>query len=494
MKAVSNQRVSNLVAWAVFAVGLWLVLRPVLTVTIVWDDFYNPIRLRELYGSSPGKIVVETVREANRNGHFNYVGQSLGALLYVLWDAMMSLGIRYSLIYAATKLVVMVLAIAAAGGLLRTLCGLLSWTLSPWRSRLILAAALVATMQLHTTWSFDPVGNFPLWGYLSAAIGIAAADLAIRVLIGTSTRSPWLVALGLCLAILYYEINVAMVFVAIPVVLVLHRRARSDDAATRTLWRRAAQMLIAPTVMTFVLALWARHANAGYEGTQTGLGSSGVKGLVKVIGGSLPGVSWQRARHEYGGPFVIVVWATLGTIVVGAVVLGLCARTPRPPARPPWIETVLVVGAPLLLWLVPSVVQGATVKVGAQTTEFSDVYMYYAYGSIGLPLAAIVVFQQCRGKRWSRLVRPLVLTGAIVFAFIQLTINEDLQRQFDSHNPGVSAVYDAYADQPSAEQRCATLALFEQDQPWATYYNGFTRSVQVTYRAHHGVDFCPTRP
>ena len=89
--------------------------------------------------------------------------------------------------------------------------------------------------------------------------------------------------------------------------------------------------------------------------------------------------------------------------------------------------------------------------------------------------------------------RPQVVGRGLVIRKLHEE-ERQLQRQFDARNPGLTAVYDAYAAQPAADQRCAALALFEQDQPWATLFNGFTRSIEVTYRAHHGVDFCPTPP
>lgn len=475
--------------WVLFTAVLAIVLRPVLTISLSYDDFFNPVRLRALMGANPVHVVGQTVHDLNDNGHFNYVGQSLGALAFVLWDQLMAMGVRYTTTYSLVKLVVFVAAITASAQLLRALLALVGRTWSPWRARLIVGVALVATMQLHVPWSFDPVGSFPFFGYLAVAVGFAATTLAVRILAGTSSLHPAWGAAALCLAILYYEINVAMVVALVPVGLVLLRHL--DGAASRrALVRLAAVLMVPPTVMTVVLGLWARAANKGYEGTEAGLGAGGLGNVVRTLGSSLPAASWSTARDWLGSPLQLTVWASVGAVIVGGVLLVLVAR-PRPDERAvPFADAALLASSMVLVWLVSSLVQGVTEKVNGQSVGFGIVYMYYAYGSLALPMAAMLLAQAWRpGAWWRRWGLAVASSAAIVFVFVQLTTNDNAQRRFDAINPGLDRVLDAYADQPPDAERCAALAAFKASE-WAGLYPSFPHDLDANYREHHGVAFC----
>jgi len=60
--------------------------------------------------------------------------------------------------------------------------------------------------------------------------------------------------------------------------------------------------------MTVVLALWARHANEGYEGTQTGLSSGGLGNLGRSFVSSFPMSSWPQARDFLDTSPPLTVW------------------------------------------------------------------------------------------------------------------------------------------------------------------------------------------
>ncbi len=117
-----------------------------------------------------------------RNGHFNVIGQVFGAWVFTAWSYLISWGVRFSLIYAATKFVVIVGCAIAAGRLLRTLGAMVGWRPSPWRARVLATTVLLVTLQVHVPWGSDPVGSFPLFGYLPAAIGLLAMDVALRAM------------------------------------------------------------------------------------------------------------------------------------------------------------------------------------------------------------------------------------------------------------------------------------------------------------------------
>lgn len=476
--------------WVLFVVAACVVLRPALTISISYDDLINPLRLRYELGANPVHIVVQTIRDLSANGHFNYVGQSIGALIYVGWERLMAAGVRYTTIYALTKLVVFVAAVTVSAKLLRTLLALVGRTWSPWRARTVLGVLLAATVQLHVPWSFDPVGGFPLWGYLSVVVGFGALIVAVPILVGDSTRTPWWGALAFCLAILYYEINVAMVVALVPIG-VLGLRRLSEPADRRALIRRVVTLMGPPTVMTVILMLWARHANQGYEGTQTGLGSGGLGNLVHTVGSSLPAVSWTMARDWLGVPVQLTVWASVGAVIVGAAMLALAARPRQQEPRVLPAEALLLAVSMLVVWLVTSAVQGATPKVNEQSSGFGQVYMYYAFGSLALPMAGVLALQAWRGAPWWRWGRNLALSAAIVFAFVQLTINDNAQRRFDERYPGIDQLLNAYADNPPEDVRCAALFAFRAT-PWAHLFPAMPVIVGLLHASRYGSPFCST--
>jgi hypothetical protein len=100
---------SHLVRWAGFLLLSWLILRPALLVTISLDDFINPFSVFHDYGASPFGMLPEVNRDVLRNGHFNFVGQSIGAVVFRIYAHLMSWGVRYSFLYAITKFAVFVL-------------------------------------------------------------------------------------------------------------------------------------------------------------------------------------------------------------------------------------------------------------------------------------------------------------------------------------------------------------------------------------------------
>ena len=67
-------------------------------------------------------------------------------------------GVRYSTIYAVTKLVVLLATALSASAFTRTGLAVTGRMASAWRCRIVVTALLFGTLQLHNPWSNDPVG------------------------------------------------------------------------------------------------------------------------------------------------------------------------------------------------------------------------------------------------------------------------------------------------------------------------------------------------
>ncbi len=513
-----NPKVLTVLRWMVFLGASWLVLRPALLVTISLDDFINPFFVFVDHGPSLWKALATTSRDVPRYGHFNYIGQDFASLVFIAWAYLIGWGVRYSLIYAATKFVVFIVAALVAARLLRTLSGLGGRTVGVWTSRMLVAGGLFLTVQLHVAWSLDPVGSFPLFGYLAAAIGLGALDLSIGAVWTGSRRAPIVAAGALCLAILYYEINVAMVFALAPVMLLRWRRAGAGSGAgsgsgagvgasggagsgdgvsadRRALLRRSAVVTVPPLVMTMVLYLVASASSRGYTGTDVAVSASTTRVVARSVLGSLPASAWSVARDWLGQPFTLSALTVLAFFVVAALILTWTARdrSGELAGVADQQATVLLAFTPLIVWLATTLVQATTAKVRVDTVRIGYVYNYYAYGSIGIVLLAVLLAPVLPGQRMWRRARHVLIAGALTGALVQLAVNDTVQRVFDERLVANRDLLVAFSDQHSEVSRCAALQAWSALPFWDDYYREvFVRTLGETYRYFHGEPFCST--
>ncbi len=494
-------RLVNLGRWLGYFALSWLILRPALLIMISLDDFINPFYVYDKYGSNPWHITARATRDVFRNGHFNVIGQVFGAAVFASWNYLISWGVRYSLIYATTKFVVIVACALACARLLRTLAALVGRTFSPWRARVVVAAVLLPTLQLHVPWGFDPVGSFPLYGYLPAALGALALDVAVRAVRPPTAdvRGALLAAAALCVAILYYEINVAMVVALVPVVVVLLVRLRRVGASIAPLIRTTALVAGPPAVMTLALVLVAKHTNQGYTGTDVQVGGTSLGLVARTVGGSLPASAWGAAHDWLGGSFGLTAWAAVSAVIIGLAVCWAATgrRRGSAPASPagaggPRSEVALVAASPVLVWLAATLIQTVTSKVNVDTVRIGYVYTYYAYGSVGIALAVILGVQALPGRGLWRRARPVLLAVALVFVVVQMSVNDTVTRAFDQRLAVNSRLLVAVSSRPVEAQRC------DAERKWiagtfylpAYYHQFMVHGLDTTYQDHFGERFC----
>lgn len=495
-------RARTALSWAGFVVLGWVLLRPVLVTTISGDDFLNPFYVFDDYGPSPFGMFRKVSVDLTRAGHFNHLGQNIGAIAYVVWAYLIGWGLRYSLVYAVTKLAVLLLAALAAARLLRRMAGLGGRELGVWRSRFAIATALFATLQIHVAWSSDPVASFPLSGYASVAIGLLALDLGIDALWRDDRRSLVIAAIGLCVAIQYYEINVALLPALAPL---LWLRWRAADAAVRlrSLLIRAGLLVLPAILMTLVLQAVASRANRGYTGTDVAVGSGTGTVLVRSIAGSLPGAAWRQADRWLAQGFDITATGLLigvaGAIAVVALAWrrGRASDAPYTTAAAPaaWRTVLVLATSPLLLWLAATVIQATTAKVRAETLAVGYVYNYYAYGSVGVVLIGALVVPRLVGSvpRSARSAVAVALVAiASLFAVAQAVVNDNVQRVFAERLAINDDLLAAISDRPPVEERCATLDAWLAFPFFQDYYRtDMVDGVEALYEHAHDESFCP---
>jgi hypothetical protein len=290
--------------------------------------------------------------------------------------------------------------------------------------------------------------------------------------------------------VLYYEINVAVVAALVPVVAVHLRRARARDVLVH-----AAAITVPAAVMTLVLQAVAAAANRGYTGTDVGVGENTPTVVLRTVAGSLPASAWLAARDWLGRPFAASTAAALCLVPVVATIV--VASMHRSAASGPADRRALalLVTSPVVMWLTATLVQATTRKVRVETIRVGYVYNYYAYGSVGVVLAAMLAVPLLPRRDLLRRARPVLVAAAIVFVAAQAVVNDDVHRKFGADLRANRDLLASFTDEPPLTQRCAQLEAWASLPYWQPYYReALVDGINTTYAHFHGEPFCATIP
>ena len=380
----------RLVPWVAFTALSALFLRPILIAPIIGDDFLNPWQQFTSTGASPTAIWRYAIDATTNAGHFNYLGQVIGSYITALWMWLMSdLGIRYTTIYAVTKLIVYVLTAAAVGSFVRTAAELGGRRISPWRARIYVAVPLFGILQIHLPWSHDPVATYPLSGFASAAIGFMVMKLAIDAYRSAAVRESVIAGVVGVASILYYEIEVACIAALVPLALWGWRVHGGGRIGARKVAIPVGFTLVLPTLAAAAFYLYSRANSISYGGTQVAVGSRTAGTFRIAFLGTLPGSAWNLSREFLAGPIAIRGSATAILVLMATVLFTLASRfRPQPdptsdsssvvatPAhrRLTVLAMAAVCIAPVIYWVGATLIQSSTPKVQDEITRIGAVY------------------------------------------------------------------------------------------------------------------------
>ena len=312
-------------------------------------------------------------------------------------------------------------------------------------------------------------------------------DVAVRAMQRDDSGSVLVSAVVLCGSILYYELNVAAVVALVPAVVLLMIRSR---------WRptlgRFAAIAGPATVMSVVLIVIAKRTNRGYTGTEVDVGGVGAGLVARTVGGSLPASAWGAAHDWLGGSFELTAAGVVTAVVVGVAVclVATWRRSPGPTAR--WWEVLLVAAVPLTLWLAATAIQTVTSKIDVDTAQLGYVYTYYAYGSVGVALGAILAVQALPRWSWWRVVKPVLVAGAVLFTVVQVAVNDTVVRAFAERLAVTNDLLVVVSSDPLEGQRCAALSAWVEQTPFLPdgYHRMMVDGLNVTWHDRHGELFC----
>lgn len=484
--------VVQLIAWIAWIALSALYLRPLLNTTIVADDLVNPFSQFDVAGPALGSNLDVARDGVERAGHFNYLGQYLGAMYNQLWLRIASTtGVSLLALYALTKLVVFLGTALAVASFVRRVCQTLGRGTSAWQARVVVSACLFSTLQLHAVWSNDPVASYPLSGFASAALGFALLSAALHPDVLARTGGPWVLGALAALTVLYYEINVAAV---LAVGVVLGWRAWSIGPV-RSRLRQAVALspaVLVPFVLTVGLALRAAPNSENYTGTAVAVGDGLLRTTAIGLLGGLPAAGWRLSRGYVGGPPLLLVGPLLVLALIGVVLVVLARRTPLGSTSLRHGSAWVLLLAPVLYGVSATLIQTSTAKVQAEVTQVGMVYNFYAISASAV--ASLLAFGLLLApRRW--LATPTVLatlvTGLGTLVVLQTLFNASISVQFNGTNqPQSRALLQSYSDQDPAAERCAAVAEWTALELPDYYEDGMVAGLQAAYRHYYGEPFC----
>jgi hypothetical protein len=473
---------------------------PAARVPIVGDDFQA---LFETYAIADGSLlgVLDFGWNAGmRAGHFNPVGQALGALHhFTLYSVSADLGIPPQLWDVAVGTTLMWLAVLAATTVL--VHGLSYAGLTPrlgfWPAFALLAGVTAVTVQLHP-WSNDPVTTYLPAGWGSAVIGFTLLGLALRACLPGRTGWADYVLIGAValFAVMYYEMLVGMIAgtaVVYAGTILRGRRRGNRPQVVRALVLTGVGVVLPAVVFIGGRLLAAPAESSGYTGTALSVGPDAAYTWWVAMVGAVPTGGWRYLIENGGGRIPINTRSGLFAIalLIGALVL-MAAWRRLPVVTGGWSKAALVpIGAVLGTWAATTATHTTTKKYIDEINEPGQVYLYYAVGvlCVALLLAAVAVTLLPRAGATVRSGGLLVL-GA--FIAVQAPLNWHLatiSAEAYSINRNLSTA-GADADVPP-DIRCDTLLTWAE-RPWPQYYlDAVVEDTQENFLRVHGEPFCP---
>lgn len=506
MRVFTNTRIRNATCAVAGILALVVGYLPMARVPVIADDLSALFSTYDRAHGTAWGALRYGAEQGTRAGHFNPVGQALGALYHFLaWWVSAALGISPQYYHVATTLILMWAAVTGAAAVLVWGLGRGRGRLSYWPTLGVLCCVTAATLQVHAPWSNDPVVAFAPAGWGSTALGLWFVAWVLRA--SAPGARGWRAPLVACLlgifCVWYYEMLTAAI-VSGAVVIVL--RAGLAPRGAREL-RRCAVLLTTSVLIPCVLFLVGRHLTQGagsYGGTEVAVGPAAVRTWAVGMAGALPGGGWRYISAVAGTPSV-----RLPTVLVAGVVCLLLLGTgflwlrslrdvrsedvvdvPRRDVR----AGITVVSALVTLWAAATATQAVSVQYTAQIQHPGQVYLFYATAVVCVA-ALLVLGVAALSPRWRGVLLGVLAPVAGVFVVVQVASNttdvDTLLRVWPHNGPLVALSTDASA--PLA-QRCGALERF-LDAGWPPAYSRpIARDLNEAYRARYGHPFCAALP
>lgn len=471
---------------------LLVVLYPIYTSPIIGDDLINPFVMLNDSSFQLSKALSNGFSAGNQF-HTNFIGQSLGHIIYFFWPYFdIATNFPHIVFYAILRLLVLVLcwySIYLVCSLYTSRVGIISNV-----RQISINSSLIfsGTLQLHQIWSNDPVGNYPLTGYMS--VGLSMFTL-YYVFLNQSQRSVKVIAIGTLMVIVclyYYEMNVS-ILPAIFLFLIFDckLKVRDLDKLKLFFW------VLFPALLWTASYLNSLEYKPLYGGTTRGSFTE-IPGnfLISVFSG-LPMGGWLLSAQYLPNASSFALISTLFFTGFLFIVLNRVKFFQRVNAQSEnkssknrsTDNSIAILGALFSYMCFCVMIISSTQKYQQEITLVGHVYSSYSAVSVFIAIFCTIkalAIQVSASLKRLNFIRSLL----IIFVVMQFGINQSLSKvAFNMTNPSQTLV-NSFSNRSTDLERCQAWHTWASGQ-WPDYYeSSMGIALGNTFKELTGAPFC----
>lgn len=472
---------------------IWLVtvgvlFKPAIAAQPAGDDLINPFYMfYDTNGSFFGALKVGV--EYGTSHKFDIIGQIIFVMHSWLWIQFdFFTGLNHMWFYAISKGFVFSLALLAGTFWIHEILKNTKKHYSFWKILFLFSAVAGTTVQIHNIWSNDPVANYPLSGYASAVFAFVVLGLLVKHHTSDSKRNLFFISFVVSVAILYYQINIAL-FPAVFIYWLMNSFNWIKGKNYVQAFLRGVCLFTLPTIVVIYGTLLTSGKTEDYGGTTIGSWSKFPKTTAIGLVGSLPGGGWNLSQKNIGS---ILFPGAITVVVVVILLFVMSSYLPKssPQILKPsqWKDVLVLLLPGFLFWLAVVSIQTMTSKYQNEILLVGQIYNFYSHGHVFIAGALVLFFIELtrRSIRWS----AIALCVFVSFGVVQFQINSQLVTVMRSGHHQSVELLNAFDVSVSDEIRCKSWVSWASIN-WPEYYEqGMGVGYQQAFRTLHNQDFC----
>jgi hypothetical protein len=443
-------------------------LLPIINAPLHGDDLISPFNYYLEYDGKLRNYLLNF--SLSFDGHFNFLGEIFGALWLDFWISILvqtNSIYQFIMAYRIFKILVMLLFLLLAMKLNRMVFPNLSLGLTGFYT---LLSFLIITVY-HTNWSSDPVGNYPLTGYLSTSIGV------IYIILLQSKKLDNRIYVNLAIivvAVLYYEINIGLIAVLL---YYLKPKLGTKKIVLITI------ALISIAFCTYLLLL----APNAYSGGQLSLSWNFFYSFFLQLISIFPPITFPLAIYFSKITIVSSLIFCGLLILISRQILTTCIKS-RPEQKTLTLFKELLafnsIEKLILVYFVgSSVIIALTQKYQNEIVVPGQVYMSYTSGQLFLIIfVSRIMIKYYQITSFKHFIALIALASSVCFqnyVMVQ-TLNERTQYTQDV----------LYSWDSSKNLRCSSISQFYSYRLDKEYMNRFDKSFRKIYYDLKMDSFC----
>lgn len=480
----------SIISWALYFIGSWSLLYPILVTPLVADDFLNPFLQYSSTGGGYWDSVVFGWDAAFNGASMRLAGNVAGALLINLWiDLAGHSLIGLSAFYAMQKYVVFILCGLSLAYFSGAILLALGHKTSLLKRTFLCSFVLFSTLQIHGLWSNDPVSSYPMTGFLVAAIGFSILGWAAYTSLNPSISRLFVLLILCVLSVFYYEILVSIGLLTFPILLSSISRSKW--------WRHSHRILIfsVPALATFLTITFSRMHSAAqsqaYSGTAVLFGEKSFRTFYFGLASSLPASAWQVTSEFLGRGFYLQLFPTLTAIAAMSVALWhfpkISELTRISNHKNSFLLASLILSS-LGFWAFAVGLQSLTEKVQNETGKLGYVYSFYAIGAA--TFAVLISITLILLSHTSIKIKTMVFTVLLAFSTIQSSITWNTSEHMSLSLVPNRTLLREFSNFEVMPLRCQALRNWAAGN-WPSYYeDNMIIGLQNASMGFHKEPFC----